>query len=414
MTRAVRSQLTSQRLHAHGHGPASPRGFNQTLPGRVVATPPLAAQSAAAAAATRQVKSCKWQASSSNFDGLPQSTGGCEHRFFALEQAADACYRLRECGSIVKDAGARCGANQMKFHYHLRSSNAIRAPFPLNSWVLVNRSRESSCSSKPRGPRSSIHTPREKWLLFPRQRAGPRSRAGAIAPLTVLISGTLRGYRKCAPSLYTTVLVPNHVQRLAVSTYDQTDCGTSSFGHFGLGKARNVSSSFASVYSFAGTSVTAHIEPTSRIEDLKHMHSKATPPVFIRYHSQFLLRSLAWRDGTLATPREESANRIYVLTRPDAHLFGEWSFTRAIGETALTYAALKLRDGTTCHASLTPNVLIAPWSEIHANLWDDTLAIGYGAAMQHYVGFHSLMPQRAWIRSEKVSRHDHRGHACPP
>ena len=55
-----------------------------------------------------------------------------------------------------------------------------------------------------------------------------------------------------------------------------------------------------------------------------------------------------------------------------------------------------MRDGTVCSFTLTPDQIVAPWSDIHQGVWDDALAIGFGRAMRAYVGFYETMHHKLW------------------
>jgi hypothetical protein len=334
-----------------------------------------------------------------NYD-LVSGSDRCSWRFTSLHLAAIACISMQNCGSIVRDRGLRCGEIGIKMHYEVRSSKTTRPPVTgFTSWVMVGPDAHGRCSKFPSLPPSLKLTPREQWLQ------GKQDDMSSIpvvqhAPVTVLISGTLRGFRKCIPALRETIITPNLPVQLVVATYDRNDCGGSAHTH-GLGlTASPVHPNFWKAYEVNGVHPVVHIESHQHIDDIKKMHPRNIHPVFVRYHSQFFLRQHAMRTATESIVSD--AERIFIVLRPDAYLYGRWRFYRISGQPNHTLASLSLRDGSVCNVTLTPSLLVVPWSDIHSELWDDTLAIGYGNAMRTYVNFHKMMPRLSWHISEKV------------
>lgn len=325
----------------------------------------------------------------------------CVWRFTSLNAAAVACATMPRCGSVVRDSGLRCGGLGVKMHYELRSSRVATTGF--TSWALLSPplTEHHPCVKSPKLPPGLKLTPREEWLQSKQDEL--RSLTSTHRnKITILVSGTLRGFRKCIPALRETIITPSLLLgqpvQLIISTYDRNDCGGSFHTH-GLGpEARPVTSNVSKAYQWNGVRTVVHVESYMRIEDIKRLHPKQIHPVFVRYHSQFFLRSRAMRAATEA----DSAERIFVVLRPDAYLFGRWVFYSIDGQQNRTLVSLTLRDGSVCNVTLSPSSLLVPWSDIHNSLWDDTLAIGYGYAMRAYIGFHELMPRLSWHISEKV------------
>ena len=290
-------------------------------------------------------------------------------------------------------------------HYELRSQKVTprsrrSAGMRFTSWSIVRSQtyKALTCSKTPRLPPGFSLSPREQWLQGNHEVTDGSGQVLQHAALNVLISGTLRGFRKCAPTVHDTLIRANSPVQVFISTYDHNDCGGSIDTH-GLGlHPRPLHRSFWQAYETNEVRPVAHVEPISRIEQLKQMHPASIHPVFVRYHSQFFLRHLAMHEATAA---RDANNSIFILLRPDAHLFGRWVFYH-VSRPNQALASLTLRDGSTCNVTLTPDTLYVPWSDIHDNLPDDALAIGYGRAMHAYVSFYKMMPEISWVISEKV------------
>jgi len=217
-------------------------------------------------------------------------------------------------------------------HYELRSWRALPGDrLTFISWALLSSyAGEKQCIKNPKLPAGLKLSQREEWLKGNQDELSSFKLENK-ARLTVLVSGTLRGFRKCAPALRDTIITPNspadETVQLIISTYDRNDCGGSFHTH-GLGPgARAVTSTFLKAYEWNGVHAVAHMESYLRIEEIRRLYPKNVHPVFVRYHSQFFLRSRAMLTAT-AKHGNGGEDRIFIVLRPDARLFGRYSGNR--------------------------------------------------------------------------------------
>lgn len=152
------------------------------------------------------------------------------------------------------DSGIRCGAGGVKMLYELRRGELMAGLLrPVASWRLHRTRRPTmrGCSSSPVDVSQKELTLRERWLRTHERGTGGSLSGDRVAgqlvstqygpkvpsrlpppshvplpKLTILVSGTLRGYRTCAPTLHKGLVEPNLPQvALHVTTYDLNDCG---------------------------------------------------------------------------------------------------------------------------------------------------------------------------------------------
>lgn len=345
-----------------------------------------------------------WQSSHANFDLLPNISehNRCDQRHLFIEEAIASCAHNAQCGSVVRDGGLRCGSAGRLMHFETRSARRIDGF--TTSWKRAQRS--AACGRQVPPVQHLQFSAREKWLLKMRS-AKIDSEAWAHtselenAPVTLLVSGTLRGFRVCARTLYSAFVFPNARVHIALSTYDQTDCMSHGYED-GLGPdALRVNPDFSTAYNFEGVQTAFHMAPASTINRFRRMHKFPVDPVIVRYQSQFWLRSKAWETAIRLHSTDED-ERVYVVVRPDACFYGSISIYRAPKKNQSSVVQMVVRDGSICRVKLSPNELIAPWSDIHENLWDDTFAIGYSRAIRAYAYFHERIHAHEWPYGTKV------------
>lgn len=352
-----------------------------------------------------------WTSYPLNLELIAQTSTRCNFRHDTLIDAVTACEANRSCGGITRDEGLRCGPYNLKMPYELRSGRKLQGVHPPSSWLFHRRRSPSAvCLRQPSDVRTN-ESPRERWRRQYMVRHMPQHVRPAdhtflqnvsMLRLTLLISGTLRGFHRCAPTIVNVLAKPNMPEvSLVLSTYSKNDCGGSS-GH-GLGmNARDVHIDEAkSAFSLKGLSVVVSNQSTKRIQDLfvdyrRRPYSIFAPTVaqgsVIRYTSQFYLRHRAWG-------MSPAKSDIVVLTRPDALMYGKWVARRIVGSVFHVVLLITLRDGSSCQVRLRHNDILLPYSDIHRGEWDDTFAIGLRSSMEKYVRLYTRLIQRTYTGS---------------
>ena len=247
----------------------------------------------------------------------------CDLRYDTLSEAQAACASQQGCGGVTRDSGFRCG-NAVLYHFELRSARRVKAVSirggALASWVLHrHRTYATACmwgsELKQWHQRPDFETPRQRWRrMHPKLPMLPREHDPMLPAvrLVVLVSGTLRGFSLCAPTLWDALLQPSAaIASLSVATYDRNDCGavakTVSLEHSPL-----LPPSVRAAFAFHGVPLRFHLEPAERTAEGNHplslYHAYAqkthqnpqmeprwgiTDSVLKRYHSQFHLRHQA-------------------------------------------------------------------------------------------------------------------------
>ena len=213
--------------------------------------------------------------------------------------------------------------------------------------------------------------------------------------VSLLASGTLRGYLHCSRSIVRVLVQPNMPGvALTVATYDKNDCGGSS-GH-GLGlHTQSVDMRMArAAFAFKHLPVLVYNESTTRIDDFFHTYrqhphlnifSQAVHRgAAVRYQSQFYLRHLAWKLS------QSTYTDVVVLFRPDACMFGSWRIRRDRQKDNIAIS-ITLRDTSVCEVKMGPDSILLPYSDIHSGSWDDTFALGFGSSIHKYVDLYSKL-----------------------
>lgn len=252
-------------------------------------------------------------------------------------------------------------------------------------------------------------SPREKWRRLHAVRKSSPTPGGSSASLksttaanvSLLLSGTLRGYVRCSRSAARALIEPNTPNvRLTLVTYDKNDCGGSA-GH-GLGvSARPIDlPRTRAAYSFGSTPVLVHNASAAQIDHFFHIYRRRPNlnTIFttsvdrgaaVRYQSQFYLRHLASKLS------RASGSDVVVLTRPDARLFGSWKIRR-VGSQDIVALSIVLRDKTVCELKLESDTVLLPYSDIHSGSWDDTFAVGLGGTISKYTDLYYKLMQHAY------------------
>ena len=247
----------------------------------------------------------------------------------------------------------RCGSLGLKMPYELRSGVILYGVKPPSSWLLRRNSvpDRRHCTVRPIDSRPN-ETPRERWL---RQHELDLD----VVNVSLLVSGTLRGYLTCSKRIARALVDPNPLAvTMTVVTYDKNDCGGSS-GH-GLGmNAQSIDINT--------------VRSTFGFKDL---------PLLVRYQSQFYLRYLAWKFS------KSSSTDAVVSLRPDAYMYGRWKIRRRSKHLVVS---IDLRDATTCTVKIGANDILLLHSDIHRGNWDDTFALGFGSSIHKYVDLYKKL-----------------------
>lgn len=350
-----------------------------------------------------------WTSYPLNLELIVQSSERCDFRHDSLAGAATACEARKSCGGITRDEGLRCGPSGLKMPYEIRSGRTLQGVRPPASWLFHRHGHHTAeCTKQPLDMRPN-ESPRELWR---KQHMTKHIRLADHTPLlnmssmlrcTLLISGTLRGFRQCAHTIVDSLAKPNMPgANLVVSTYNKNDCGGSS-GH-GLGmNAKDVHIGEAeSAFAWKGLPVVVWNESTTRINSFFTEHRQRPYSIFapavdraalVRYTSQFYLRHRAWEMSSA------SRSDLVVLTRPDACIYGKWRARQTMDDLLTVMLHITLRDGTSCQVRLRHNDIVLPYSDIHRGEWDDTFAVGLRSSMKKYVELYTKLTQRTYAGS---------------
>ena len=312
-----------------------------------------------------------------NLELIVSSSERCDFRHETLQAAATACKAMKLCGGITRDEGIRCGHSGLKMPYEMRSNRTIQGVRPPASWLFHRHGHQTAeCSKQPLDMRPN-ESPRELWRKkHVAEHIGFENhtfmRNTSMLHLTLLISGTLRGFRQCARTIVTSLAKPNIPgTNLVVSTYSKNDCGGSS-GH-GLGfHAKDIHiDEIEPAFALKGLPIKVINESTTRINKLFMQHRQRPYFIFapavdrgalVRYTSQFYLRHRAWQTSPTLK------NNVIILTRPDACMYGKWIARQMDDDPSTAMLHIILRDGTFCQVRLGSNDVLLPYSDIHLSL----------------------------------------------
>lgn len=252
-------------------------------------------------------------------------------------------------------------------------------------------------------------SPRELWreqhITTQNIRSGNHTslRNCSIPRVTLLISGTLRGFSQCARTIVNSLAKPNMPKvNLVISTYSKNDCGGSS-GH-GIGTNSKDVHIDAVKFAFAlkGLPVVLSNESTTHIDSFFTQYRQRPYSIFapsvnrgalVRYTSQFYLRHRAWEMSSA------SESDVIILTRPDACIYGRWTVCQMYDGLSTVVLDMTLRDGTSCRVRLRRDDILLPYSDIHRGEWDDTFAVGFKSSMKKYVQLYTKLTQRVHVGS---------------
>ena len=271
--------------------------------------------------------------------------------------------------------------------YELRSGVVLYGVKPPSSWLLRRALVPDLryCTIRPIDLRPN-ETPRERWL---RQHELELD----VVNLSLLVSGTMRGYLRCSKRIARALVDPNPIAvTMTVITYDKNDCGGSSGHGLGLNAQSIDINTVRSTYGFPNLPLRVYNKSTRQIDKFFHMNQNQ-PNIFdravdrgamVRYQSQFYLRYLAWKLST------SSYTDAVVSLRPDSYMYGRWKIRRVRQHETLV-VSIDLRDTTTCTVKIGVNDILLLHSDIHRGGWDDTFALGFGSSIHKYVDLYTKL-----------------------
>lgn len=326
-----------------------------------------------------------WSPSKYNLHLINYTIDRCHFRYLTLDNASNTCESINACGGITRDEGLRCGSLGLKMHYELRSGVVLHGAKPPFSWLIRRNSvpDQRYCSVRPIDSRPN-ETPRERWL---RQHKLDLN----VVNVSLLVSGTLRGYLTCSKRIARALVDPNPLAvTMTVVTYDKNDCGGSS-GH-GLGMtAQSIDiNTVRSTFGFKDLPLLVYNMSARQIDRFFHMnrnlpnifHNTVDRGAMVRYQSQFYLRYLAWKFS------KSSSTDAVVSLRPDAYMYGMWKIRR---QDKNLVVSIDLRDATTCTVKIGASDILLLHSDIHRGNWDDTFALGFGSSIHKYVNLYKKL-----------------------
>ena len=260
--------------------------------------------------------------------------------------------------------------------------------------------------------------------------ASPPARGG----VAVLLSGTLRGFKNCAPHILEQFIKPNAELGVAtyLATYTESDCGEKT--NFMRRAADLTGTSVRDrvtplpIITYRGADVNATLRaagiqlaamqigpfraadvrvPPHRFLDERLAHTRArsfTMGGLERFHSQFRLRQHAL---DLAAAAQQP--QVAILLRPDMRPCSRWKFER-VGDALWELHVRGCRWGGRGEPwavpeaesqafMLRPNTVVVPKSRKHPGYIDDTVAAGTFEAIRRYVGLRDALRRGAYANT---------------